>query len=344
MDTIAAVTPRPFRPLRIVLPGGSGQVGQALARHFTERGHQVIVLTRGPYTAPWLSVHWDGENVGPWTEYLEGADVCINLAGRSVNCRYDAANRQAIYDSRIRSTWLLGKVIAGLAAPPRLWMNASAATIYARAVDASGVDLPLDEASGELGADGLTTSTVPSVNRWLQRRDFSRRVARDWEAAFFTAQTPHTRKVVLRSAVVLGAAPGSAFAVLSRLVRLGLGGTQGNGRQFVSWIHETDYARAVEFLIEREELDGPFNIAAPNPLPNREFMAALRWAWDVPNGLPAPSLAIKLGAIFLRTEPELVLQSCRAVPGRLLDAGFDFQFPHWPEAAEDLVRQWRNRE
>jgi uncharacterized protein (TIGR01777 family) len=344
MDTIAAVTLLPLRPLRIVLPGGSGQVGQALARHFTERGHQVIVLTRGPYTAPWLSVHWDGENVGPWTEYLEGADVCINLAGRSVNCRYDAANRQAIYDSRIRSTWLLGKVIAGLAAPPRLWMNASAATIYARAVDASGVDLPLDEASGELGADGLTTSTVPSVNRWLQRRDFSRRVARDWEAAFFTAQTPHTRKVVLRSAVVLGAAPGSAFAVLSRLVRLGLGGTQGNGRQFVSWIHETDYARAVEFLIEREELDGPFNIAAPNPLPNREFMAALRWAWDVPNGLPAPSLAIKLGAIFLRTEPELVLQSCRAVPGRLLDAGFDFQFPHWPEAAEDLVRQWRNRE
>jgi len=223
-------------------------------------------------------------------------------------------------------------------------MNASAATIYARAVDASGVDLPLDEASGELGADGLTTSTVPSVNRWLQRRDFSRRVARDWEAAFFTAQTPHTRKVVLRSAVVLGAAPGSAFAVLSRLVRLGLGGTQGNGRQFVSWIHETDYARAVEFLIEREELDGPFNIAAPNPLTNREFMAALRLAWDAPNGLPAPSLAIKLGAIFLRTEPELVLQSCRVVPGRLLDAGFDFQFPQWSEAAEDLVRQWRNRE
>ena len=344
MDTVASLTPHTLRPLRIVLPGGSGQVGRALAQHFTERGHQVIVLTRGPYTAPWLSVHWDGENVGPWTEYLEGADVCINLAGRSVNCRYDAANRQAIYDSRIRSTWLLGKVIAGLAAPPRLWMNASAATIYARAVDASGVDLPLDEASGELGADGLTTSTVPSVNRWLQRRDFSRRVARDWEAAFFTSETPHTRKVVLRSAVVLGAAPGSAFAVLSRLVRLGLGGTQGNGRQFVSWIHETDYARAVEFLIEREELDGPFNIAAPNPLTNREFMAALRLAWDVPNGLPAPSLAIKLGAIFLRTEPELVLQSCRVVPGRLLDAGFDFQFPQWSEAAEDLVRQWRNRE
>jgi uncharacterized protein (TIGR01777 family) len=183
-----------------------------------------------------------------------------------------------------------------------------------------------------------------SANRWLQRLGFSRRVATDWEAAFFAAATPRTRKVVLRSAVVLSPAPGSAFAVLSHLVRLGLGGTQGNGRQFVSWIHEADYARAVEFLIEREELDGPFNLAAPNPLPNREFMAALRWAWDVPNGLPAPSLVIKLGAIFLRTEPELVLQSCRAVPGRLLDAGFEFQFPQWPEAAEDLLRQWKNRE
>ena len=344
MDTIAYVTSRPLRPLRIVLPGGSGHVGQALARYFTERGHQVTVLTRGPYTAPWLSVHWDGENPGPWTEYLEGADVCINLAGRSVNCRYDHTNRQAIYDSRMRSTRLLGTVIAGLAAPPRVWMNTSAATIYTRALDANGADLPLDEATGELDGDALAAGTAPSANRWLQRRDFSRRVARDWESTFFAADTPRTRKVVLRSAVVLEPTPGSAFAVLSRLVRFGLGGTQGSGRQFVSWIHETDYVRAVEFLIEREELDGPFNLAAPNPLPNREFMAALRWAWDVPNGLPAPSLAIKLGAIFLRTEPELVLQSCCAVPGRLLDSGFDFQFPHWPEAAEDLVRQWRNRE
>jgi uncharacterized protein (TIGR01777 family) len=168
-------------------------------------------------------------------------------------------------------------------------------------------------------------------------------VARDWEAAFFAAETPRTRKVALRSAVVLSPTAGSAFGVLSNLVRLGLGGRQGNGRQFVSWIHETDYARAVEFLIGDEELQGPVNIAAPNPLPNREFMAALRWAWDVPNGVPAPSLAIKLGAIFLRTEPELVLQSCRAIPGRLLDAGFEFQFPDWPEAAEDLVRQWKSR-
>ena len=340
METIADLTPR---PLRIVLPGGSGQVGQALARHFQQQGHHVTVLTRGPYAAPWQTVHWDGEQTGPWTEYLEGADACINLAGRSVNCRYDAANRQAIYDSRIQSTQLLGRVIASLAEPPRVWLNASAATIYERALDANGVDLPLDEATGELGGDKPSANAKPPANRWLQRRGFSSRVARDWEAAFFAAETPRTRKVALRSAVVLSPTAGSAFGVLSNLVRLSLGGRQGNGRQFVSWIHEADYARAVEFIISHEELQGPVNIAAPNPLPNREFMAALRWAWDVPNGVPAPSLAIKLGAIFLRTEPELVLQSCRAVPGRLLDAGFEFQFPAWPEAAEDLVRQWKSR-
>jgi len=341
MDTIAVVGQR---RLRIVLPGGSGQVGQALARHFVERGHQVIVLTRGPYTAPWLAVHWDGKNPGPWTEYLEGADVCINLTGRSVNCRYDAAHRKAIYESRIRSTRLLGRVIAGLAEPPRVWMNASAATIYRRVLDENGVDLPLDEATGVVGITEPQAKMEPLAARWARRRDFSSRVARDWEAAFFEAETPRTRKVVLRSGVVLSPAPGSAFAVLSHLVRLGLGGKQGNGRQFVPWIHEADYARAVEFLIAREDMDGPFNLAAPNPLPNREFMAALREAWDVPNGLPAPTLAILIGAIFLRTEPELVLKSCRAVPGRLLDAGFDFEFPEWPEAAKDLVWQWKNRD
>jgi NAD dependent epimerase/dehydratase family enzyme len=346
MVTIAAAMPSFLRPLKIVLPGGSGQVGQALARHFTERGHQVTVLTRGPYTASWQTVHWDGENIGPWAEYLEGADVCINLAGRSVNCRYDVANREAIYTSRIRSTQMLGRVIAGLSEPPRVWLNASAATIYRRALDEDGVDLPLDERCALGGEERLAEAEGAEgvAERWAKRRGFSARVARDWEVEFFAAETPRTRKVALRSAIVLSPAPGSAFAVLSKLVRLGLGGRQGNGRQFVFWIHEADYARAVEFLIAHEELVGPINMAAPTPLRNREFMAALRWAWDVPNGLPAPSLAIKLGAILMRTESELVLQSCRAVPGRLLEAGFTFEFPEWAEAAEDLVRQWKSRE
>jgi len=327
----------PPRPLRVVLPGGSGQVGQMLARHFQERGHRVTVLTRGPYTAPWQTVHWDGEHAGDWIETLEGADVCINLAGRSVNCRYNEANRRAIYESRIGSTRLLNRVISGLADPPRLWLNASAATLYKRVLDPNGADLPRDE-SAPAGGD------EPAAERWGRRREFSQRVVRDWEAAFFETETPRTRKAALRSAVCFSPTPGNVFAVLSNLVRAGLGGKQGSGRQFVTWIHEGDYARAVDFLIEHEEMDGPINITAPNPLPNREFMEALRDAWDRPNGLPAPSLFIHIGAFAMRTEAELVLQSCRAVPGRLLKACFQFEFPEWPEAAEDLVRQWRQRQ
>jgi hypothetical protein len=327
----------PERALSIVLPGGSGQVGQMLARHFQERGHQVTVLTRGPYTAPWQTVHWDAAHRGAWIETLEGADVCINLAGRNVNCRYTEANRLAIYDSRIQSTELLNQVFGELADPPRLWLNASAATIYKRVLDGRN-DLPVDETSA------VVDGSEPGPEGWSERRGFSSRVARDWEAAFFGTETPRTRKVALRSAVSFSPTPGNVFAVLSNLVRLSLGGKQGNGRQFVTWIHQADYTRAVEFLIAHEELDGPFNIAAPNPLPNREFMAGLRDAWNMPNGFPAPALAIHLGALLMRAEAELVLQSCRAVPGRLLEAGFAFEFPEWAEAAEDLVRQWRNRE
>jgi uncharacterized protein len=331
------------RPQRIVIPGGSGQVGQMLARHFQELGHHVTVLTRGPYTAPWQTVHWDAEHIGPWTETLEGADVCINLAGRSINCRYNSENRRAIYDSRIHSTRLLNQVIAGLADPPRVWLNASAATLYKRALDPDGIDLPLDE-TADIGGGYATSTSVSGQARWAKGPDFAKRVVRDWEAAFFQPATPRTRKVALRSAVTFSPTHGNVFAVLSNLVRWGLGGTQGSGRQFMTWIHEVDYARAVEFLIGHEELDGPINIAAPNPLPNRAFMEALRDAWGMPNGLPAPAPLIHVGALVLRTEPELVLGSCRAVPGRLLEAGFQFEFPDWPAAADDLVRQWRRRD
>ena len=293
-------------------------MGRVLARYFQERGHHVAVLTRLPYAETWQTVRWDGETVGPWTEYLEGADVCINLTGRNVNCRYTAANRAAIYESRIRSTRLLGEVIAALADPPKVWLNASTATIYRHALDR-----PMDEATGELGGDEWMTAHRRVPKSW----NFSIRVARDWEAAFFAAPTPRTRKVALRSAITFSPVPGNAFAVLLNLVRLGLGGAQGNGRQFVSWIHELDFARAVEFLIARDDISGPVNVAAPHPLPNREFMAILRDAWGIPNGLPAPAPLIELAAVFLRTESELVLKSRRVVPGRLLDAGFQFKFP-----------------
>ncbi len=323
------------RALRIVIPGGSGLLGQVLARHFQERGHHVTVLTRGPYSASWQTVHWDGEVPGPWTEYLEGADVCINLAGRNVNCRYDAVNRQSIYHSRIHTTRLLNQVIADLHAPPRVWLNASTATIYRHSLDRE-----MDEAAGVLGGYERISRLRHAPETW----NFSIGVAKDWESAFFETKMPRTRKVALRTAIVFSPVPGSAFGVFSNLVRLSLGGKQGSGRQFVSWIHETDFARAVEFLIAREDLAGAVNVAAPNSLPNRDFMAALREAWDVPNGIPIPWPAIEFGAFLMRTESELVLKSRRVVPGRLLDAGFEFEFPNWPDAAEDLVKRWRNRD
>ncbi len=322
------------RPLRIVLPGGSGQVGRMLARFFQERGHHVTVLTRGPYTAPWPTVHWDGQTLGPWVETLEGADVCIHLSGRSVNCRSTERNRRELYDSRIGPTRLLHQAFACLANPPRLWMNASTATIYRHSLD-----MAMDEA-GEIGGNELISKRRRAPEKW----NWTVQLVKDWESAFFGTATPRTRKIALRTLLVFSPAPGSVFATLSHLVRAGLGGTQGNGRQLVSWMHESDYARALEFLIDHDEIDGPVNLCAPNPLPNREFMAELREAWEMPNGLPAPAALLKIGMFFLRTEPELVLKSRYVVPGRLLDAGFQFEFPTWPEAAADLVRQWRNRD
>lgn len=316
-------------PLRIVIPGGSGQIGPVLAQYFQQRGHHVTVLTRGPYTAPWQTVHWDGATIGPWTEHLEGADVCINLAGRSVNCRYHRANRESIYRSRIETTQLLNGVIANLADPPKLWLNASTATIYRHAFDR-----PMDESTGELGGN---EPGAPA--RW----NFSIRVAKDWETAFFATPTPRTRKIAMRSAIVFSPQSGNPFVIYSNLVRLGLGGKQGSGRQFLSWIHDLDFARAVEFLVYRDDLSGLINLAAPNPLPNRAFMAALREAWNMPNGLPAPAPLLELAAFFHRTETELLLKSRRVIPTRLLDAGFHFEFPEFADAAADLVHRWRHR-
>ncbi|HTB95938.1 MAG TPA: TIGR01777 family oxidoreductase [Terracidiphilus sp.] len=316
--------------LRIVIPGGSGQVGRVLAAYLQQRGHYVTVLTRGPYTAPWQTVHWDGENPGPWTEHLEGADVCINLAGRSVNCRYTPANRAAIYDSRIRTTRLLNRVMLTLAVPPRVWLNASTATIYRHAFDR-----PMDEATGEFGGD---EPGAPSA--W----NFSIQVARDWETAFFESSTPRTRKVAMRSAITLSPQPGNPFAIFSNLVRFGVGGKLSSGRQFVSWIHDADFVRAVEFLILRDDLAGPINLASPNPITNRDFMADLRDAWNVPNGVPHFKPMLEVAAFLFRTETELILKSRRVVPSRLLDAGFQFEFPDWPAAAQELVRRYRARD
>jgi uncharacterized protein (TIGR01777 family) len=210
--------------------------------------------------------------------------------------------------------------------PPRLWMNASTATIYRHSLDR-----PQDEVDGELGGD---EPGVPDTWR------FSIKVAKDWEAAFFAAATPKTRKVALRSAITFSPDRGGAFEVLSNLVRYGLGGRQGRGDQFVSWIHDEDFVRAIDHLIDQDQFEGKVNICSPNPSPNREFMRALREAWGVRVGLPTASWMIEVGSLFLRTESELVLKSRRVVPGRLIDSGFKFLFAEWPVAAKELVRRW----
>jgi uncharacterized protein (TIGR01777 family) len=313
--------------MRIVIPGGSGQVGGVLARHFHANGHTITVLSRNPRQELWRAVTWDGLTPGEWTAELEGSDVCINLAGRSVNCRYYAENRRAIYESRVRSTLLLNHVIASLNHPPRLWVNASTATIYRHALDR-----PMDEANGELGGN-----EPGAPDTW----NFSIEVAKAWEAAFFSTSTPRTRKLATRSAMTFSPDRGGVFDVLSGLVRRGLGGQQGSGNQFVSWIHEADFVRAMELLIAHEEFSGVVNLAAPNPLPNRDFMRALRDAWSVRAGLPIPGWMMEVGAILLRTESELVLKSRRVVPGRLLAAGFEFLFPEWSAAARELAKVMR---
>jgi hypothetical protein len=321
------------KSLRIVIPGGSGQMGQLLARHFSGQGHQVSILSRGPSVEPWESIYWDGETIGPWTEALEGADICINLSGKSVNCRFTEKNRAALRNSRIRSTEILGAVISRLAQPPKLWMNASAASVYQHSIDR-----PMDEFTG---INGREIEGAPDT--W----QFMMQLATDWEAAFYKTPTPRTRKIALRTTLLFGPHPGSVFAVMLNLVKFRLGGTVGSGKQYVSWMHELDYARAIQFLVEHEEIEGPINMAAPEPLPNRDFMRALRTAWGrgLPvNGLPAPTPILEVGAFFLRTESELVLKSRRVVPTRLLNAGFQFEFSDWYAAADDLVREWRRRE
>jgi len=290
----------------------------------------VTVISRRskPKDCSWEVLSWDGENPGPWARAIDGADVVINLAGRTVNCRYNERNRREIKNSRIFSTRLVGEAIAAAGRPPWLWMNASTATIYSHSLDRN-----MDELTGEIGG---SESGIPE--QWR----FSVEVAAGWERTLFAVHTPQTRKVALRTALVMSPDPGGIFDTLLRLVRWGLGGPAGSGEQYVSWIHEIDYVRAIDFLIDHEDLTGAVNVSSPCPVTNREFMCSLRRAWCTSYvGLQTPGWALALGAAVLQTETELVLKSRRVVPGRLRAAGFEFHFPNWRGACQDLVTRWR---
>jgi uncharacterized protein (TIGR01777 family) len=306
---------------RIILAGGSGFLGALLSRHFAARGDEIIILTRSPQSRSdgMKEIFWDGKTAGDWMKLVDGADAVINLAGRSVNCRYHQRNRREILNSRIDSTRILGEAISRSRRPPPVWFNSSTATIYKHSLNR-----PMDEATGVIGA-------TPEA-----KDAFSVDVAVAWERTFNEAATPATRKVALRSAMVLGTGRNSVFPALRRLVRLGLGGRMGSGQQFVSWIHHADFCRAIEWLIDRSDLDGVVNLAAPHPIPNCDVMRILRCAYGIPFGLPAASWMLELGALFLRTETELIIKSRRVIPGRLVASGFRFSFSTFDEAIKDL--------
>jgi uncharacterized protein len=313
--------------MKVVIPGGTGQVGAILHRAFAAAGHEVVILTRRPSGDG--RVGWDGETMGAWAGAIDGSDVVINLAGRSVNCRYTKTNLTEMMLSRVRSARVVGEAIAAASRPPRVWLQMSTATIYAHRFDA-----PNDEATGVIGG---WEAGVPGY--WAYSVD----IATAWERELTEARTPRTRGIALRSAMVMSPDPGGVFHVMSRLARLGLGGPVGGGAQYVSWIHERDFAAAVQFLIDRDDIAGPVNLAAPGPEPQRDFMRELRDAWGMPVGLPATKWMAELAAFAIRSDTELLLKSRRVIPGRLLDAGFEFGYGEWVPAARDLVRRARAR-
>ncbi len=308
--------------MKIVIAGGTGFLGEKLVDHWIAAGHAVVVLSRGG-TSRARVVKWDARSDGEWMRELDGADVVVNLAGRSVDCRYTPENMKEMMDSRVQSTGAVGRAIARAERPPRVWLQMSTATIYAHTFGA-----PNDERTGVIG--GRETD-APAY--WK----FSIDIAENWEKEQARAQTPRTRKVALRTAMVMGRNPDSVMGVLSRMTKLGLGGKIAGGGQYMSWIHEDDFARAMDFLIAREDIDGAVNICAPVPLTQGEFMRALRKELHMPIGLPATAWMVKLGAVFMRTDSELVIKSRRVIPRRLEEAGFQWRFDRWEDACHDLT-------
>ena len=314
--------------MKVVIPGGTGQVGTALGRALRSEGHEVVVLTRR--AAGDGQVVWDGERPGPWMREIDGSDVVINLAGRSVSCRYTKGNLTEMMRSRVRSARVVGQAIAAAGRPPRAWLQMSTSTIYADTRGSANDDLT--------GVIGGSEEGVPGY--WA----FSVDIAQAWERELTEATVPATRKVALRTAMVMTPDGGGVFDVLSRIARLGLGGPVAGGGRYVSWIHEDDFTAAVRFIIDQDVLTGRVNLASPGPVHQRDLMRELRAAWGAPVGLPATRWMAELGALAMRTDTELLLKSRRVVPGRLTTAGFEFRHGTWPEAARDLVRRARGRD
>ena len=299
---------------KLIIAAGTGFLGQSLLNHFQDRFEEIVILTRGNNRTSGniKYVNWNSKTFSGWETALENADVLINLAGKSVDCRYTKENKKEILLSRIESTKILNKAILKCVNPPKHFLNSSTSTIYRFSLDKE-----MDEINGEIG------------------NDFSMNVAQSWEKAFFKTETPKTLKTALRTSIVLGK-KGGAFIPLKTLAKLGFGGKQGNGNQFISWIHETDFARAIDFIIEKE-ITGVVNIVSPKPIANRDFMTLLRKSVGIPFGIPISEPLLKFGSVFIRTEAELVLKSRNVIPKRLHENGFQFEFDTLEKTLRNLV-------
>ncbi|AXG67953.1 epimerase family protein [Kordia sp. SMS9] len=302
---------------KIIIAGGSGFLGQSLISYFLPKGYEIIVLSRSARKTGndhLRYVQWNAKTLDIWMTELEGATVLINLTGKSVDCRYSEKNKAEILNSRVNATKVLGEAIQACAVPPKVWMNSSTATIYEHSLKRK-----MTEENGKIGDD------------------FSMNVAKSWEATFYDCNTPKTNKIALRTSIVLGK-NGGAFIPLKNLTKLGLGGTQGSGKQKVSWIHEHDFCRAVAFLLEKHET-GTYNITAPNPIENKRFMKTIRNVLKVPFGLFQPKWLLKFGALIIKTEAELILKSRFVIPEKLVNAGFQFQYPTAEKAIEEIINR-----
>ncbi len=301
---------------KLIIAAGTGFLGQVLVAHFKDKFDEIAILTRGKSTSidSIKYVNWDAKTLTGWENELENASVLINLAGKSVDCRYTAANKKEIYDSRIDSTKILNEAVLNCKNPPKHWLNSSTSTIYRFSLDKQ-----MDEVTGEIGDD------------------FSMNIAKSWERVFFETETTKTLKTALRTSIVLGK-NGGAFVPIKMLTKFGLGGKQGKGNQFISWIHEKDFARAIEFVIEKE-LIGVVNIVSPKPSTNSDFMTTLRKTIGIPFGLSTSKLLLEIGSFFIRTETELVLKSRNVIPKKLQENGFIFEYAILEKTFKNLTKK-----
>jgi uncharacterized protein (TIGR01777 family) len=297
--------------MKIVITAANGFIGEALVQYFSKAHEVVAIVRKSMYFENAKTCIWDGKNLGDWSTELDGADVLINLAGKSVNCRYNDSNKTAIYASRLESTTVLGKAIEACVHTPKLWVNAASATVYRHSLND-----PMTENNGEIGTG------------------FSVDVCQQWEKSFFDFQLKNTRQVALRTAIVLGK-NGGVMIPFKRLTQLGFGGKMGDGQQQFSWIHIEDVCRSIEFIIQNESLNGAINVSSPNPVRNMIFMDALRKRYNRLALIPSPKWILELGAKLIKTETELILKSRFVIPEKLEQAGFKWKFPKIEDAVQE---------